>query len=1144
MRSSTLSDPLRKRSTPWLDTFGSCHGAVRRWILLLSVAGLVSSGLPSVRADDATGKDFFERRIRPVLVRYCYECHSSAVSEPKGGLRLDSREAARKGGESGAAVVPGRPEESLLISAVKHESLEMPPGERLPEKVVDDLVQWIRRGAADPRDHPVDSATAANQAWEAQYAERRQWWSLQSVRNPDVPDVQDREWPAGSIDRFVLASLEERGLQPAPRTDRRTLARRLSFALTGLPPTNTDVEAFVNDSSADAWQKQVDRLLASPRFGERWARHWMDVVRYTDTYGYEWDIPAKGAWRYRDYLIRAFNDDVPFDRLVREHIAGDLLARPRINETEKINESLLGLMFLQMGEKRHGDSAEFDGIHQEMLDNKIDAFGKAFQAMTLSCARCHDHKLDAVAQTEYYALAGVFMSSRWITNTVDLPSRDAAAKNELKTIKARLRPLLASVWLQDLRNQDLEPLLRQLVRDGKSEETDRSVEDPLHCWQRLQQVADDGLGTSDAWISLAEQYRKEQEERAAKNAAHSDVIADFRQCIPEGWSTDGMGLEDIARCGDLAVSLEEDAFVGRVLHGGLCTDSLSPRMNGAVRTPWLSTLGPGPFSIELSGGDFAATRIIVDNAFLTERQQYIDQKHPTWREIVVPSDLRNRHVYLEVATKTSNPNFPPRVGLGGPCSEEQAADPRSWFAIARVIRHDAGFAPLDELDRFVRLLDSEPPTTLGAAAQRFSAWFCSSVIAWAEDRSTDDDVRLINWLLDRGLLTNRAGNAGHPEIAALVDRYREVEATLSVPWTVNGVADLDAGFDYPLNIRGDYDQLGNPVPRGYLRVIAGPCEMRPSFTTRTADSDASSADSGSAALSTRGSGRRQLANLIADPRNPLTARVFVNRVWHWLFGAGIVRTPDDFGHAGDFPSHPDLLDHLSRRFMDEGWSLKRLVREIVLSETWRQSQHADARAPAMDPANRLLHHYPVRRLEAEAIRDAMLYVSGRLDDALFGAPLDPPRQSEDPQKRLFSGPLDGEGRRSIYTKVTVMEPPRFLAVFNQPKPKIPIGKRDVTTTPAQALTLLNDPFVMDQAEHWAARLVIRQPETAFARVTYMFRRALGRPPTAEESARWVAAVQEMAEFHQVADKGLAHSRATWKDVAHALFNSQEFIYLR
>jgi len=1128
----------------------------RLFPLLLFAIGLGVLQARPVRADDAAGRELFEKRIRPVLVRHCYECHSAAAKEPKGKLRLDSRAAVRAGGESGPAIVPGKPDESPLIDALKHDGLEMPPGKKLPDDVIGDFVRWVEIGAPDPRDEAATADQAARQTWEAQYQDRIDWWSLQPIVRTAPPEVSDPAWSQNVIDRFVLAKLEEHGLRPARRADSQTLVRRLSFALRGLPPTPDEVAAFANDAAPDAWERLVDRWLADPSFGEHWARHWMDVVRYTDTYGYEWDIPAKGAWRYRDYLVRAFNADVPFDQLVREQIAGDLLENPRRDAQRQINESVLGTMFFQMGEKRHGDSADFDGVHQEMLDNKIDAFSKAFQATTVSCARCHDHKLDAVAQSEYYALGGVFMSSRWITNTADLPERNGALITELKDLKRRLRALLAEEWKRNLAALPGE-LFRaaeaRVVRvdgpaaassgaapTGSEQARDEAsawqklldspgaepppIESTLHPWWALMQSLKESpeQGIENAWRHLAARYAEERKLRVSRNEAHFRVLVDFSQGVPAGWSVDGAGLRDATQPGEFVVSLEGPGIIERVLPGGLFTNVLSPRLNGALRTPHLRDLDFGHISFECCGGGFSAYRTVVDNAFLTERQQYLTSSDLKWVLLGTFSSAKERRVYIELATKASNPNFPPRVGLGVDLSAEQIRDPKSWFGVTRVVAHNAPFAPVDELARFAPLFAGGVPGDLQAAANRYAGWLQSSVENWSRNQSTGDDVQLISWLLERGLISNRHDAAGHPEIGSLVRRYRELESRLEPPCTVNGMADLDRGEDSRLNIRGEYDQFGPAVPRGYLRMLgeAG----RP--------------------FDAAGSGRRELAECVADPKNPLTARVFVNRAWHWLFGTGIVATPDDFGHVGDRPSHPELLDELAARFIEQGWSLKKLVRSIVLSETWRQSNETTPEALAADPRNRWLHHAALRRLEAEPIRDAMLRVSGRLEARLYGPSCDPYRTNEDPQKRLFSGPLDGEGRRSLYTKITIMEPPRFLATFNQPTPKIPTGRRDVTSTTAQSLALLNDPFVENQAEYWAGRLIGDGSPAVEARVAVMFRTAFGRSPDEGETARWSRAAADFARLHQVDEAGLMQSLPVWKDVAHAFFNAKEFIYVR
>ena len=1088
---------------------------LRRTIAIAILAAVATSS----RGQDATSSEFFESRIRPVLVRHCYECHSHAVAEPKGDLRLDSRDAIRRGGETGPAVVPSDAAKSLLIDAIRHESFEMPPKKKLPDAVIADFVKWIELGAIDPRDAPPNPDAVADELWNAQYQERLTWWSLQPVVRPKTPHVNDANWSAQSIDRFVLKRLEERGLHPAARADKPTLIRRLSYNLTGLPPTREQVALFLADDSTSTYESLVDRLLDSPHFGERWARHWMDVVRYTDTYGYEWDIPAKGAWRYRDYLIRAFNQDVPFDQLVREQIAGDLMESPRVNTADQINESLIGTMFFQMGEKRHGDSSEFNGIHQEMVDNKIDAFSKTFQAMTIACARCHDHKLDAISQREYYALAGSLMSSRWVTNTIDLPERNAETISRLEGIKDKLRGALGAAWLEQLTHVNHEFLSQALAKHDNSQSL--SIEHPLYAWSQLGTVAETKQIQSQ-WTELAKKYADEINKRVAENRTHFTPISLFDEGVPNEWSIDGVGLRTSVTAGDFVVALEGDTAVEAILPKGLFTNALSPRLNGSVRTPHLNTFAQGRISFECCGGDFAARRTVYDNAFLTEKQVYLKHKTPKWELLSTIPSMRDRRIFIEFATKTSNPNFPPRVGLGGATSKEQEASPRSWFGITGVVTHDVASTPKDELVRFSPLFVGPAPQNLEQAASRYRTWFRTAVEAWKDREVSRGDVTLMNWLLDNQFLDNKVGSDNESPTTQLNTEYRKTEQLITTPWTVNGMADIDDGYNYKLNVRGDYDQLGDAVPRGFVQALT---HSEHGFTSRN-------------------SGRRELADFVASPKNPLTARVFVNRVWHWLFGTGIVSTPSDFGHLGEQPSHPELLDYLAAQFVNDGWSTKKLIRAIVLSETFQQSGQINLPAREIDPKNRLLHHYPLRRLEAEAIRDAILAVSGRLDPQRFGPPINPSRANEDPQKRLFSGPLDGNGKRSIYTKITIMEPPRLLALFNQPEPKIPTGQRDVTNTPAQSLALLNDPFVKLQAEFWANRMIAADHKTPEDRLGFMAAEALGRSLTSEELVSWSKMVEDLASLHSVSAEERMSSLIVWRDVAHTIFNLKEFVYTR
>ena len=1092
--------------------------------------------------------DFFEKKIRPVLVTHCYECHSSDAAELQGGLLLDSRDGLRRGGENGPALVPGDVEGSLLIDAIRHGSLPMPPDEKLPERTIADFVEWVRMGAPDPREEGPNREMAGAKSWDAVLDTRLQWWSYQAVSDPKVPDLKDDAWSTQPVDRFILRKLRSQGLGPAPEADPVTLVRRLSFQVTGLSPEWSLVEEYRSDPSSAAWERLVDHFLASPHLGERWARHWMDVVRYSDTYGYEADVWAKGTWHYRDYLIRAFNADLPFDQLVREHLAGDLLSRPRIDPVEKINESLVGLMFYHMGERRHDDTLVFNGIHQDMVDDQINTFSKTFLGLTMACSRCHDHKHDPVSQKEYYGLAGVFMSSRWLTNTVDLPERNVREIADLKAVKRDLAPHLVELWKNDLTRIDTALLARlaekaalakEQAKRKKAEEEkaarkkgkkalERSpLEDPFYPWSRAAAAVRNGESVRATWTKLAERYGAEAKERQAENSEKLEVLWDFRDGVPDQWSVDGTGLEEIVRPGDFTVCLEGDNIVGLLLPGGLYTNALSPRLNGAIRSPLLSGFNTKYLSFEHAGGDFAAHRTVFKNEFIAWHQEDLETVEPGWVSFLTRKELHDHRHYIEFATKSSNPHFP--MFSCEDCTREDIDDPRSWFGLTRLVAHDEEFTPHDELGRFPGLFAGPPPETLDAVARHYARWLQAALRAWVDREAADDEIRLINWMLSSGLLTNRLENTTEGStIRELVLRYRDAETRLATPRTVNGMIDHEAGYDYPLDVRGNYNDPGDPVPRGFPQLLV-------------------SWEPGSDKLPNKEKNRLALAGRVANPRNPLTARVMVNRIWHWLFDTGLVATPNDFGHLGDPPSHPELLDYLALRFVEDGWSVKKIIRSILLSRTWRQSGKVSALAVDVDPRNRLLSRYPLRRLEAEALRDSLLSVAGQLDPRLFGSFVFPYHEKESPrtiEKHLYRGPLDGEGRRAIYTRVSIMEPPPFLALFNQPDPKIPTGRRDVTSSIPQSLALLNGPLTREMAERWAERLIAGEDVDPGARLRRMFRSAYARDVKQEEIDRWLALIARLQKSHQVADEAILESRKVWKAVCHAVYNTKEFIYVR
>ena len=725
--------------------------------IAVGVLGLL--GFVSAQAADPTPSftktqlDFFEQKVRPVLETKCYKCHSHGAEKIKGGLVLDSREGTLQGGNTAPAVVPGNVAESLLIKAVSYTDpdLEMPPkGEKLSAQQIADLTEWVKMGAPDPRQSVAKPYEGAGKAH----------WAFQKPTMPEIPAVKDDLWPKTSVDRFIVAKLEENGMAPNPRADKRTLIRRAYFDLIGLPPTPEQVDAFVKDESPDAFAKVVDELLASPRYGERWGRHWLDVARYADTKGevrrQQEDPRYPHAWTYRDYVIDAFNKDKPFDRFIVEQIAAD-----RMNlGTDKSTLAALG--FLTLGNR-------FNGMVPDIVADRIDVVTKGFLGLTVTCARCHDHKFDPISQKDYYALYGVFSSSY--------------EPEKLPTLKP--------------------------VKDSK-----------------------------------------EYQDYLAKAAEFEVDPQEFRQKLQE-------------------LRKNPDAQKRREL--------------------------------------------------LREQQRLVRGA----------ADLEVNH-----------PGAPARAHV---------------------------------------LVDSAKPK------------------------------------------------------------------------------------DSPLFIRGEANNRGSVVPRSFIDILAGPSD--PPYRN--------------------GSGRLELAKDIASKDNPVTARVIVNRVWQHHFGEGFISTPDDIGNQAEKPSHPELLDYLAVKFMQQGWSLKKLHREIMLSAVYQQSSAVNDVYAAKDPQNRLLWRANVRRLDFEALRDSILAIAGTLDLTMGGKPVD-----------LGAEPY--VTRRAVYGHVDRRNLSEVMTQFDFANPDSPTGKRHVTIVPQQTLFMMNSPLVAEQA-----RKLVNRPEfTGMTededRVTELFRRIFQRPPTEAE----------------------------------------------
>ncbi|MBC7965405.1 MAG: PSD1 domain-containing protein [Fuerstia sp.] len=1122
--------------------------------LMLLAAAAAMLDTTAVAADERV--EFFESRIRPLLVNRCYECHS-AETEQNGGLLLDSKAGWEVGGDSGPAIVPNDPEASLLIKAVRWDNpdVQMPPqdaGGKLTAAEIADLEAWVKSGAFDPR---TEIGTAKiRKSWDETFAERRQWWSLQPVAHPPVPEVSDVAWSGSAIDRFLRHRMAAEGITPAGLASAETLIRRATLVLTGLPPQPTDVSAFVEACRQDreaAYAQLVERLLASPQFGERFARHWMDVVRFTETHGNEWNYDVPYAWRYRDYLIRAFNDDVPYNQFVREHIAGDLLATPRYNATGQFTESVIGTAFYRFGEVNHDSCVLFGSIGYDVVDNQLDTLTKAFQATTVACARCHDHKIDAVSTKDYHALLGILRSSRSVQHTLDHAIVNSLTMHDLSMLKTSIRSELSSIWKRDAAalNADKLNALQAAAGDAVPIATD-----PLFAWSRLtKDAATPGASVTESWQSAASEYAAKSAEHAAFNKAQFTTVADFRDGKKGDWMADGMGLRDSAWLpGDFSVATDGDSAIRHVLSAGVYTFGLSDKLNGAFRSPPL-TRTHGKVSFEVMGGGFSLARLVFNNCQLNYTNQH-SIHHPDWSWITVDfqEGTQPLHPYAELLTFWDNPKFPDPLGTLSKDTENQrlpfndhAKNPRTWWGVRRVVAHDGAETPRDEAAFVAPLYEGDPVPSLDQAVERYAAIAANAVVRFESFTSTNDDVRWLEWLLAKGVLSNRADST--PQLAQLIAKYREVEANqITLPRTMPGMADEGPGFDQPVLTRGEYTKPGDVVERRYLEAMSRttrPDESRDGNDVSHETYVANVYLQSIAPTSAGGSGRALVAEAIVDPDNPLTSRVMANRIWYWIFGNGLVRTPDDFGHVGELPSHPELLDHLATQFVSDQWSMKKLIRSLLLSRAFQSSAAPLTDSREKDPDNLLLSWYPARRAEAEVIRDSILAVSGRLDGTMYGPSIHPYRATADTEKRLYIGPLDGDGRRSIYIKFQLMEAAQFLSAFNLPGGKIAQGRRDASNVPAQSLALLNDPFVLAMADRWSESLVADGSMNVAERLTRMFVSALGRPPSASELQRFEQTINDLSAIHNVSAADILANRSIWKDAAHAVFNFKEFIFI-
>ncbi len=935
-----------------------------QWKSLTVALCLVAFVQPVLRADppsdsDAKGVEFFERQVRPLLAGRCYQCHTTESKKANGGLLLDSAEGLLKGSDSGPIIEAGASGESLLIQVVRSndEDVRMPPnGERLTEAQIADLEAWVNMGAPLPKTDVHENEISVR---------TRTHWAFQPVSDQAIPPVKQKGWVQTPVDAFVLAALERAGLEPAPHADKRTLIRRATYDLTGLPPTPEEVAAFVADESPGAFATVLDRLLRSEHYGERWGRHWLDVARFATS-----DGPF--AFTYRDYVIRAFNEDLPYDEFLVQQIAADQL------DLGKDKRPLAALGFLTVGRR-------FMNNH-DTIDDRIDVVTRGTMALSVSCARCHDHKYDPIPTRDYYGLHGVFASS--------------VAPGEL--------PLLG---IDPDPNEFAKYSIEHQARKAKLDE-----------FMREQQAA------------VLKQHRSQ----TAQCLLLSREPKKLAELIQEEF-----GLSD-----------------RKILQVGA--------------TRWLK--------------------------------------------------------WLDTLDHESDPIFSPWFAF--------AALPDAEFADrAKILTDNISTNSLNSL--VAQAFSGEPPTTLKDVAERYGKLFQDADKQWQELQnetsqnsnsatsqvlpdSEQEALRQVIYGKDSpGNLPTKRMQQLFPtsslmQLGPLRAQIDQLNATHpGAPLRAMALVDRPQPKNSRVLIRGNANRLGDEVPRQFLAVLATD-EPQP-FR--------------------QGSGRLELARAIASRENPLTARVIVNRIWLQHFGAGFVSIPDDFGLRSDPPSHPELLDYLAWKFMENGWSMKKMHRLLMLSSVYQQQSDGILRHATADPDNELLSKMNRLRLDFEAMRDTLLFVTGKLDSAIGGRPVPLLKQG---QSNLNSNP----NRRTVYGVIDRNDLLPLFRYFDFANPDLSTAQREVTSVPQQALFFLNSPFVMQQACSLAARADFQLFDSTAKRVQYVYQQLFQRNPTAaelEQAIRFLAAEELTAS--DSGPRGSLRPLRPWERFVHVLLMSDEMMFV-
>lgn len=1161
---------------------------VASWITILSFGAFAVSQEPDPTPEQL---DFFERKVRPLLIENCHECHSLAEQENQGGLLLDSRAAILKGGDSGEAIVPGKPDASLLIAAVRYEDYEMPPSGKLADAEIRVLEEWVEMGAPWPAGQGAGGP--ALEVFDLD-ARRNEHWVWQPIEKSSRPKTNSERWSRSAIDEFIFESMENEGIEPAGRADSLAVARRLQMDLTGLPASAEELEQFAREAVEDrdvAIENLVDRLLASPHFGERWGRHWLDLTRYAESRGHEFDNDIPNAFQYRDYVIRAFNADVPYDQLVREHIAGDLLETPRLHPVKNFNESILGTGFWFLGEWVHSP-VDIRKDESDRFDNMIDVATKTFQGVTVSCARCHDHKFDAISTADYYSLTGFLHSSDYRQVRFESLEQNRSVANELAKVDQQFQTqILRLLFERGVKLPAQSSFLNSpgIVFDYATLAQSKYIQDGYIFGRRAVQAGRPYFALEGGAPVV---------KVATHGSAINDPIWNKLQSKSEGVIQDRNKLTKIPKSGRTLRTPTFELESGKLAclvsgqgHIVACVDShrlVNGPLHGQTIKSFETTTGQEWVSLNLER--YVGHRLHLEFVPATKKQlsvRLITQGLGSDGLAAIDKNLKQLDApfveFAKAAMETMNVAGQSKVkrvvfedfenGYGGWVTEGKAFGdtPQSlqtigsyqgkingvgtYFVNSHNIRNIEGNDDAKKVgpgDALTGTLTS-PEFTIDCDAIEFlvgggahqnktcvNLLVNGRVVKTATGRNNNQmfphswDVSGLKGKQARIQVVDKFsrgwGNVGfdhvvfvtgskaavlNGEFSQLIEQWkaaRKKAAEQMVLTSKVAPAMLDGtGEEANIYIRGNASKLGRTEPRHFLTAIAGDQPMEIG----------------------RGSGRLELAEKINDPKNPLTSRVIVNRVWHYLMGRGLVPTTDDFGVLGQRPTHPKLLDYLASEFIEDGQSIKRLIKKIVLTETYQMSSRSNAKSRETDPKNLFWHHRPPKRLEGEAIRDSLLSLGGSLNPKMEGPPVPIHLTSfmDGRGRPRVNGPLDGEGRRSIYVAVRRNFISPFMLAFDTPVPFSTMGRRNVSNVPAQALILMNDPFVASQANNWAKR-TIQFSESNQDRVNWMYRTAFGRSPTSVELETSLNYV------------GKKNDVETWSQFAHALINTKEFIFLR